>query len=277
MTERKFPDSFESLPVINYMAVANFDLYYRNTWHYSHYSDLIYIISGNMTVVLPGTHEMEYPVNSGEILLMQSNIKHKDLFIPSKGLKSLVISYIWDGDKDFMPADTPVRKFEKNDLPEIHSILEHIRENCNGKNRKDSNLLMIQQSRLHSALLLLYNLMNGNFAEKPASIFTYKPENLLAAAEYYIRCNYSSPDLNKTEVANHLSVSVATLTRAFERCRGYTFVEYLTTIRLEAAQRLLAKGNCRISEAALLCGFADAGYFARVFKKSVGISPSEYR
>ena len=277
MSEKHFPEKFSIMPRIWYMAVANFDLNYRNEWHNSHYNDLIYIISGNMTVILPGISDLEYPVNAGEVLLMKKDIRHKDIFKLSKGLKALVISYIWEGDDDFLPPATPVHKLQLNKLPEIQGILENIRKNCHASNSKDKDYLMIQQCRLHSALLLLYNFMNNNYIEPTTKLLTYKPEKLLKAAEYYINCNYASVNLNKREVANALSVSTSTLTRAFERCSGYSFVPYLTSVRLEKAQQLLSSGKYRISEIAQLCGFADAGYFSRVFKKVFGHAPAKYQ
>ena len=277
MSEKHFPEKFSIMPRIWYMAVANFDLNYRNEWHNSHYNDLIYIISGNMTVILPGISDLEYPVNAGEVLLMKKDIRHKDIFKLSKGLKALVISYIWEGDDDFLPPATPVHKLQLNKLPEIQGILENIRINCHASNSKDKDYLMIQQCRLHSALLLLYNFMNNNYIEPTTKLLTYKPEKLLKAAEYYINCNYASVNLNKREVANALSVSTSTLTRAFERCSGYSFVTYLTSVRLEKAQQLLSSGKYRISEIAQLCGFADAGYFSRVFKKVFGHAPAKYK
>ena len=277
MSEKHFPEKFSIMPRIWYMAVANFDLNYRNEWHNSHYNDLIYIISGNMTVILPGISDLEYPVNAGEVLLMKKDIRHKDIFKLSKGLKALVISYIWDGDDDFLPPATPVHKLQLNKLPEIQGILENIRKNCHAYNSKDKDYLMIQQCRLHSALLLLYNFMNNNYTEPSTELLIYKPEKLLKAAEYYISCNYASVNLNKREVANALSVSTSTLTRAFERCSGYSFITYLTSVRLEKAQQLLSSGKYRISEIAQLCGFADAGYFSRVFKKVFGYAPAKYR
>lgn len=276
MNEKKFPKTFAPLPKIHYMSSVDFSLNYREEWHNSHYNDLIYLISGSMTIVMPGVKELEFPVNQGELFLMRSNVKHKDIFKLRKGLKALVISYLWKGDEDFLPPETPFRKFASDELLEVRWILERIRENCIGKNPK-SKFSFIQQSRLHTILLLLFNQMNDNFIERQDNILGYGPESLLQAAQYYIQCNYATPKLNRTQVANALSVSVATLTRAFDRCSAYSFVEYLTSVRLEAAQRMLRNRSCRVSEAAANCGFTDAGYFARVFKKAFGVSPIDFR
>ena len=275
--EEHFPENFGLLPQICYMAIADFTLHHRNEWHNSHRSDLIYIISGGMTVILPG--ELKYPVKPGEVLLMVGNVRHRDIFKTTKGIKALIVSYVWAGDNDFFACcgKTPVRKFSAEQLHDVHWQLERMRETFlpykDGKQKKS----LLSESRLHTVLLLLYNIMQGKSANSEEPPPAYRAEELLHAAENYIRRNYSSSTLNRSEVAAALNVSVPTLSRAFERFSGYTFLEYLTQVRLDAAKKLLQDGVCRVSEVAQLCGFADPGYFTRLFKKTFGKTPGKYR
>ena len=57
-----------------------------------------------------------------------------------------------------------------------------------------------------------------------------------------------------------------------------TPLEYLTQIRIEQAKSYLINSNIySISEIADMCGFSDQYYFSRVFKKTVGVSPRDYK
>lgn len=277
MAEEHFPEKFDAVPKICYIAVADFSLHYRNEWHYSLRSDLIYIISGNMTVMLPG--ELKYSVKPGEVLAMAGDIRHKDIFKTNKGIKALIVSYLWAGDKDFFSCngENPVRKFSAEQLQEVHWQLERMRETFEPHPLGTEKKSLLSESRLHTVLLLLYNIMRGKTANRKENTPTYRAKDLLRAAENYIQLNYSSPTLNRTEVAVALNVSVPTLSRAFERFSGYTFLEYLTQVRLDAAKKLLLDGSCRVSEVAQLCGFADPGYFTRIFKKNFGTTPGKYK
>ena len=273
-----FPEKFSELPCIRYLSVADFNLRHRNKWHNTMRSDLVYVISGNLTVMLPGISELQYPATPGDILVMQGNLPHKDIFQPHKGVKALIISYQWAGDEEFFAAgnNSPVHKFSANEVREVRWQLERMREAVSKKELRAPDDLLAN-SRLHTILLLLYNIMQDNGSENSEPFLTYRPEELLRAAENYIHCNYASSTLNRTEVAAALNVSVPTLSRAFEKCSGYTFLEYLTQIRLDNACKLLQDGSLRINEIAQLCGFANAGYFARVFKKAYGKNPGTYR
>lgn len=275
MQDQPFPESFVKLPNICYLAVADFLPHHREEWHSTRRNDLIYIISGELTVLLPGAGKLQYSAGSGEVLLMAGNLRHRDIFKLRKGLKALVISYTWDGCNDFWAEScaAPVIKFSPEKLHEVRWHLEYIRETALQTAQFPKEALL-SNSRLHTVLLLLYNILRCTANREPRS--NYHPQELLKAAQNYIRCNYASPQLNRAAAAAALSVSIPTLSRAFERCSGYTFNEYLTEVRLEVARKLL-RSNFHVSEVAARCGFADPGYFARVFKKVHGIPPSQYR
>ena len=67
--------------------------------------------------------------------------------------------------------------------------------------------------------------------------------------------------------------------RKFQATFGMTPSEYLTSLRIENAKRLLERRrelDLSVSQIALLCGYYDGLYFSRVFKKSTGVSPKDY-
>ncbi len=63
----------------------------------------------------------------------------------------------------------------------------------------------------------------------------------------------------------------------FKRDIGSSIIDYVLTLRVEEAKRLLVEDRADIRQIAEAVGFQDANYFSRVFKKRVGCSPSAYR
>ena len=56
-----------------------------------------------------------------------------------------------------------------------------------------------------------------------------------------------------------------------------TPVEYLTRHRVDAAARLLQESAMSAGEIAASCGFTDASYFGKVFRREFGCTPGQYR
>ena len=78
------------------------------------------------------------------------------------------------------------------------------------------------------------------------------------------------------DLARSVGVSPGHLSRTFKRTTGVTLERYLMVKRVERAQRLLLDPVSRVSETAERCGFCNPAYFARVFRKLTGCSPSEF-
>lgn len=83
-------------------------------------------------------------------------------------------------------------------------------------------------------------------------------------------------NLNLTDVAELFHFNPNYFSQYFSKHVGQGFVDYLTQARIDLAKSLLVEKDLKISEVALRCGFDSAEYFSRVFKKNVGLSPSQY-
>ena len=79
------------------------------------------------------------------------------------------------------------------------------------------------------------------------------------------------------DVAQYTCLSPNYLSQLFKQETGKSFLEYLTNCRVEAAKKLLAQSSLTISEIAFKLGYDMPSYFSEVFKKSEGLTPSQYR
>ena len=99
---------------------------------------------------------------------------------------------------------------------------------------------------------------------------------LVQAAIEDIRANYAGL-YGVEELSERLGVSKSHLVRTFTAAVGVSPGRYLTTVRIEAAQRLLLHREYTLDVVASLCGFSGANYLCRVFKKETGQSPAQWR
>lgn len=93
----------------------------------------------------------------------------------------------------------------------------------------------------------------------------------------YIATHYSDKDLSVKVLADTVYLTPNYLNNLFKKATGYTVGQYLLDIRMEAAMRLLRDPEYRLYQIAAMVGYEDADYFTKVFKKRLGMTPTEYR
>ena len=90
----------------------------------------------------------------------------------------------------------------------------------------------------------------------------------------YIKNNYQEK-ISISDLSKNLAYSESMLNRKFKKEVHITFNEYLNRYRINKAIDLLKNSDYNITEIAYMCGYSSAKYFARVFKKYLGMSPSD--
>lgn len=106
-------------------------------------------------------------------------------------------------------------------------------------------------------------------AEKTASPFE-------TALEVWVRQHYAE-DIALEEVADSMGMSPFYFSRQVKALTGKTFLEYFTDYRIEKAKKRLRSTELSVGEIGRSVGYPDSNYFAKVFKRTTGCTPSVYR
>ena len=139
-----------------------------------------------------------------------------------------------------------------------------------------------QTKRKHDEVLKAYLSLIGRkeYAENmivSESKINDKDEEFVRKLTDYINNNISDPNLKIDMMAEHMAVSVSTLTRMTKSLMGVTPGEFLAKARIrKAAMMLSMHSGATIAEVAYECGFSDPKYFSRCFKSEMKQTPSEY-
>ena len=94
--------------------------------------------------------------------------------------------------------------------------------------------------------------------------------------EAYITDNYAT-DLSLQSISQALNYSEAYFCKLFKQCFQVNFSAYLNDYRIAKAKELLSTTDMGVKDISAACGYADSSYFARVFKRQTGHTPSDYR
>ena len=101
-------------------------------------------------------------------------------------------------------------------------------------------------------------------------------QNEIERATHYFNENYNKP-INIDEYAASRHISTCWFIRSFKQILKVTPMQYILSLRMANAQSLLETTEDSISEIAEAVGYDNPLYFSRIFRKNIGVSPSEYR
>ena len=91
----------------------------------------------------------------------------------------------------------------------------------------------------------------------------------------YVMQNYHK-DINLNKVADELNFNASYLSTKFKEITKNSFNEYLNTIRINNAKKLLGEGKYKLNQVSNMVGYNDQRYFCKIFKRIVGTTPREY-
>ncbi len=124
-------------------------------------------------------------------------------------------------------------------------------------------------------LYFLIEQLNFSYGETQQNMgaLAVSPEIKLACE--YMEKNYSNA-ISLDDLSNLSGINKYTLLRNFTKQRGITPYQYLETIRVNSAKKMLEEGTEPI-DAAILCGFSDQSHFTKYFKNFIGLTPKQYK
>ena len=99
---------------------------------------------------------------------------------------------------------------------------------------------------------------------------------MITKAKDFIREHYSE-DLSLPRIAKIFNTSHFYFCKVFKQATRLSFIQFLSRVRIESSTKLLTNPQLRVSEVAYAAGFQSLNDFARVFRRILGQSPTEYR
>ncbi|MBE5868903.1 MAG: AraC family transcriptional regulator [Lachnospiraceae bacterium] len=165
-----------------------------------------------------------------------------------------------------------VSLFEKLDItlshpvyPDFGHMINFWKNSIKRVNQANANIL--------TECALLYALSFINNSEEPGP--EKKKDDLLGILVDYIDNHYKDADMSLNKIAANFSYTEKYLSHFFKKNMNIGFNSYLTNLRIQYACELIERDMTSVSQIASLCGYCDPLYFSRVFKKIMGVTPSD--
>jgi AraC-like DNA-binding protein len=247
--------------------------------HFHSTYEIFHLMAGKRTFFIK---DRTMVVDEGHIIIIAPNVLHRTTDAQEAGYERLVINIHGDElawtngispdfiqplfEQDYLILKCPLQ--DRLMIGEIsHSIIKEIRERAPGFELYAQTLVLqlliaCCRHRIHSSA-------GPSEAPSPAH------ERILEVVRY-INSQYMQ-DLSLPIVAEKFYVSPYYLSRFFKEATGFTFVEYLNSVRVKEAKQLLEQTSLKASLIARKVGFGSITHFGRVFKQVTGHAPLYYR
>ena len=236
-------------------------------WHRS--IEIFAVFEGTLAFFI---NEEEYPLGSGEFILLNSNEIHS-ISSPEANrtivlqIQMNVLRNVETGGGLILFTHSPKRQDSKI-MELIGSMYQELQERGSE-----------YEWKVQSDFFMLVYLLLTKYRKReilPEEIRHYRKLNRLSTITGYIRENYTK-ELSLEMVADRFGYSPSYLSRMFRKYAQTNYKTYLQNVRIEYGFRELANTDHTIGEIALNNGFPNQKAFTREFKKKYGILPSEYR
>lgn len=156
-----------------------------------------------------------------------------------------------------------------------HFICSYFKEHMEDE-KKQCDKLMVRYPYLTEGVSALSSLLKSceqYYLQHEMKYYRKEIEKALQIINHAL----NDSDLSLRYICDQIGLSEAYFSTLFHQEMKMPFIKYLANARIERAKYLLEHTECKIFDIALQAGFRDDAYFSRVFKKSTGVSPSEWR
>ncbi len=249
---------------------------------YEHRGSMPYHFNPEMFIQLGGTTEFTFPdqqftLHPGEVCIVPKGMPHGEVARAGDGpFENIVVSYynrmidihVAHEFAPGVPRADSVYLYSTDLFPDLVSYLDRICEFHH--NNRNANTLAIR-GLLLAELSLLLALVETPEPPLPPGTDT------IALCQWLIQHNVQEEDLSVETLAAELQCSPNYLSKLFRKKVGERLVERINRLRVQHAIDALSRTRLSVKVIAAACGFSDANYFARVFRRATGRSPLQYR
>jgi YesN/AraC family two-component response regulator len=134
----------------------------------------------------------------------------------------------------------------------------------------------LESHNMPEASAVTEQILEEAFGEQTVTGVSNSMKKTVLQVKKYVDENYFE-DLSLSSVARQFWVDRSYLSKAFKQVTGSNFILYISKERINKAAEYILKSSLSLLEISNLAGFEDYAYFNRVFRKIMGVSPSEYR
>ncbi|MDR6551727.1 AraC family transcriptional regulator [Paenibacillus qinlingensis] len=239
--------------------------------------EMYYLLSGERGYFIK---DRSYYIEKGNLILIDRNDIHKSLDHKNNFREGIIIAFnrpFLDAHFDLSSSilevfkDTKLCQFTASEQSFVEDLLAKMLREFT---KKEFGYLEYMKVTLLELLLWLKR--RNDKAQKVAPKHVTPMHEKISDIVKYINLNYME-NLTLKLISKNFYISPFHLSRVFKDVTGFTFVEYIHSVRTLESQKLLRDSDTSVTDIAQMVGFDSSTHFGRVFKDQTGYSPTKYR
>ncbi len=285
MNPKKSPSWFEKLqtalqacPTIHHLNWVTVGDVWGQREHTTKAHELIHVLEGRAKIVW-GHNSVS--VKPGDTFLVPKELPHRDVRQSPPPYRAFYIHFLWPSGnallqglplQQLLRAPDSVKRHWKSLIKEMEDTFSGDALNADQQLRVQLFELLVSMSR-HALVARI----RGAEKTSAQSRGTRQRRTQLATEARCCLEEWHAQSFSLDDLADHLEVSPFHLCRVYSKEFGHSITDALTDIRIEGAKELLRTTSLSIKEVATQSGFSNANYFAKVFRRLTGASPSAFQ
>ena len=252
-----------------YISSAKYGGDWHSVQHTHNCSELFYVIEGQGQFLI---ENQTYPVSVNDLVIVNPNVLHTEVSLNASPLKYIVLGV--EGLELSVTAEDNNTNFCILNLKNIRDTILHYLQNMLTEiENKKTGYELICQDLMEVLIVLLGRQTNFSTILTPVN---KKTTRLCGSAKRYIDSHYQE-NITLDQLADICHVSKYHLAHIFTEEYGVSPINYLISKRIAEAEHLLRTTDFSLSLISNTTGFSSPSYFAQIFKKQKGVSPTEFR
>lgn len=249
---------------------SKYDSDWHSTLHTHPFTELFYVVDGKGEFNIQG---QRFPVKPNDFVIINPQVEHTELSSPDEPLEYIVLGINGLSFSNLTPVSEGGHPFSFFNLrDEQKDILRYL----NAMVQEATSQSMSYELVCHNLLeiLLIKILRHQHFDLEVGK--QSKATKDMSFIKHYLETYYHE-SIQLEDLASMTHLSRFYISHSFKKEIGMSPMEYLIAIRIKESKILLRTTNYSISQVADIVGFTTPTYFSKQFRKSTGISPTDYR
>ena len=249
---------------------SKYDSDWHSTLHTHPFTELFYVVDGKGEFNIQG---QRFPVKPNDFVIINPQVEHTELSSPYEPLEYIVLGINGLSFSNLTPVSEGGHPFSFFNLrDEQKDILRYL----NAMVQEATSQSMSYELVCHNLLeiLLIKILRHQHFDLEVGK--QSKATKDISFIKHYLETYYHE-SIQLEDLASMTHLSRFYISHSFKKEIGMSPMEYLIDIRIKESKILLRTTNYSISQVADIVGFTTPTYFSKQFRKSTGISPTDYR